>query len=119
MDRSWMPTTSGILSIICGAVDVFMGLAFLVGGSFFSAFMPMMNGNGSGRVAFGIIAAFIGIVIIAVGALAIVGGIYALRRKMWGMALAGAIASFFSWTSVLGIASIVIIAMSRDQFYKI
>jgi hypothetical protein len=119
MDRAWMPTTSGILDIICGAVNVIMGFAVLIGGSFFTAFMPMMNSYGSGGAAFAIVLALTGIVIIAVGAVAIVGGIFALRRKMWGMALAGAIAAFFSWTSILGIASIVIIAMSRDQFNRV
>jgi hypothetical protein len=50
-----------------------------------------------------------------VGILAIVGGIYALRRKIWGLALAGSIAAFFpSW--LLGIAAIVLTALSKKEF---
>jgi hypothetical protein len=50
-----------------------------------------------------------------VGILAIVGGIYALQRKIWGLALAGSIAAFFpSW--ILGIAAIVFIALSKNEF---
>jgi hypothetical protein len=50
-----------------------------------------------------------------VGILAIVGGIYALRRKIWGLALAGSIAAFFpSW--ILGIAAIVFTALSKNEF---
>jgi hypothetical protein len=50
-----------------------------------------------------------------VGILAIVGGIYALQRKIWGLALAGSIAAFFpSW--ILGIAAIVLTALSKNEF---
>ena len=119
MERSWMPTTSGILSIICGAINVITGFIVMIGGSFYSAFMPMMNGIGSVGVGWGIFAAFLGIFIIILGAVSIVGGIYALRRRLWGLALAGAITSVFSWTWILGIASIVIIAMARDQFNRV
>jgi uncharacterized BrkB/YihY/UPF0761 family membrane protein len=48
-------------------------------------------------------------------ALAIVGGIYALRRKKWGMALAGAIAAALPF-SLMGIAALVLTALSRDEF---
>ena len=121
MEKSWMPITSGILSIICGAVNALMGFTLIIMGTFASTFMPMMNiySTGAGRYAFGIFMVFIGIFIIITGALAIAGGIFALRKRIWGLALAGAIASFFSWTWTLGIASIVIIALARDQFHKV
>ena len=49
------------------------------------------------------------------GILAIVGGVYALRRKIWGLALAGSIAALLtSWP--WGIAAVVFTATSKNEF---
>ena len=56
-----------------------------------------------------------GCTVAIIGILAIVGGIYALRRKIWGLALAGSIAAFFpSW--ILGLTAIVLTALSKNEF---
>jgi hypothetical protein len=49
------------------------------------------------------------------GIIAVIGGIFAIQRKCWGMALAGSIAAFFpAW--IFGLGSVVFIAISRDEF---
>lgn len=48
-------------------------------------------------------------------ALALAGGISSLRRKRWGLVLAGAIAAFLPF-SFLGLAALVLIVMSRKEF---
>ena len=53
--------------------------------------------------------------LLLVSLLAIIGGIYALQRKKWGLALAGSIAAFFP-SPPLGIAAIVFTAISQDDF---
>jgi len=51
------------------------------------------------------------------GAVAIVGGIFALRRRHWGLSLAGAIcATLMPVSFLLGVAAIVFIAMSHEEF---
>lgn len=60
----------------------------------------------------------------AIGVLAIVGGISAVRRKAWRLALAGAICAVFPphfygwliWTPALGVVAIVLLVRSRDEF---
>jgi len=52
---------------------------------------------------------------VIVGILGIVGGILALRKRHWGLALAAAIAGTFSFFPC-GIAAIVFTAMSKDEF---
>lgn len=47
-----------------------------------------------------------------VGAISIAGGIYALRRRIWGLALAGSISSFLG-SAILGI--VVILFLVSDQ----
>lgn len=49
------------------------------------------------------------------GVLAIVGGIYALRKKGWRWALAGAIAAILPFF-ILGAVSLVLTVMARDEF---
>jgi hypothetical protein len=58
----------------------------------------------------------LGIPLIVLGALAMVGGIYALQRRKWGPALAGSIsATVFS--PIMGTAAIIFTAPSRSEFH--
>ena len=114
MDKTWMPTTGGILSIICGAVDIIGGIVMIIMGAISGPLCQMAQANVPAPVVTAIFVV-IGIFALILGILALVGGIYALRRKLWGMALAGSIISFFIvWP--LGIASIIFIAISRKEF---
>jgi hypothetical protein len=49
------------------------------------------------------------------GVLAIVGGVFAVQRKNYGMALTGAIAALFP-AAIFGLGAIVFTAISRDEF---
>ncbi len=49
------------------------------------------------------------------GILAIVGGVYALKRRIWGLALAGSIAAIFG-SFPLGIAGLVLTVLSKTEF---
>jgi hypothetical protein len=54
---------------------------------------------------------------IVLGIIAIVGGIYAIRKRAWGMALAGAICVLLIPPPfILGILAIVFITMDNDEF---
>jgi hypothetical protein len=57
----------------------------------------------------------VGIVFIILGMIAIVGGIYALRRTSWGLALAGSICALPAGL-LLGILAIVFVIMGKDEF---
>ena len=49
--------------------------------------------------------------------LSIVGGVFALRRRVWGGALAGSFGAFIC-VPILGIAAIILIAISKQSFVK-
>jgi uncharacterized membrane protein len=113
MDRSWMPKVAGILSIIAGSLSVIVIISAVIGAVVFMAFrepdipvrMPIWPA----------IAVGLGIPLLILDILAIVGGVFALKKKNWGLSLAGSIAAVFgSW--LLGIAAIVFIALSRSEF---
>ena len=56
--------------------------------------------------------AFIGLL---VGALAVVGGIYGIRKKIWGLALAGAIAGTLVFFPA-GIVAIIFTALGKPEY---
>jgi hypothetical protein len=106
--KTWMPTTVGILDIVSGGFGLICALMFISVGSVMR-FVPDIP-----TYLFPIFTA-LAVPFAIVGILAIVGGIYALQRKIWGLALAGSIAAFFpSW--ILGIAAIVFTALSKNEF---
>lgn len=124
INKTWKPTTGGILSIIAGVPAATGGiiLALLATGvaSLGAIFwmipgmdkVPLLPGILGGV---GIFLGLIAIFLIAVGAVAIVGGVYALKRRKWGLALAGAICSLLTVT-VLGIPALIFVVLGKDEF---
>ena len=112
MNKTWKSLVAGILDIVAGVFGLISGLGLILGGAVMRAGMAGM-GEIPGFMP-GLLAGMaIPLVIIAI--LAIVGGVYALKRKIWGLALAGSIAAFFpSWP--LGIAAIVFTILSKNEF---
>ncbi len=109
MQKTWKPTTAGILSIVSGAVGLLLGIGLAVGLG--------MLGPTTGIIPGALGGALIGIPGIIIGIVAIVGGIYALRRRVWGLALAGAICAFLvPLTFILGILAIIFVAMGKREF---
>ena len=52
----------------------------------------------------------------AIAVVTILGGVRAIQRRSWGLALAASILAFFNPWWILGVAAIVLTAMSRKQF---
>ena len=119
MEKAWKPTVAGILNIIAGVIYLicFVGVIiaiFAIGSETYiwklaPEIFPIAIG--SVQTIFIIAAVFTAIV----GILSLLGGVYSVQRKNWGLALTGSIASIFG-TMVLGLLAIIFIAMSRDKF---
>ncbi len=103
MQETWKPTVGGILAIIGGAIEMIFGIVIAAVGSigwFFG--MPWFSAIGAPLIILGIIA--------------IVGGIYALRRRIWGLALAGSICALVGPWGLLGILSIIFVSLGKGEF---
>ena len=114
------PTTkSSRLSMVAGTLDVIDGGLKLLGVLGLTIAMIALANDPYRRAADEVDPLVILIVITVplavLGILALVGGIYALRRKKWGVALAGAVAAALPF-SLLGIAALVFTALSREEF---
>ena len=107
MTRSWMPTVVCILNVAVGVFGVVTGPIMVV----LAFFIPVAQESPR------ITALFIGIgILLAIsGAIAIIGGAYALQRKRWGIALAGSIAAFIP-SRLFGIVSIILTVLSKSEF---
>jgi hypothetical protein len=94
MDRTWKPKAAGILCITVGAIWVVSGLVLPIAlcwapSCMWYAFM------------------WFGAPLIIPGIMLVLGGIYALRRRKWGLALAGSILTLFG-SVILGRYGIII-----------
>ncbi len=117
-EKTWKTKTAGILAIIAGAVGVTEWVAVAVLEVLALGWLPMGSLVGLG----GIVAAAFAIAI-ATGIVAIVGGVFALKRKRWRLALAGSICAIFSLMFVpvllnvpLAIAAIVLVVLGKGEF---
>jgi hypothetical protein len=103
MEKTWKPTVAGILAIIAGAIQVIVGIVIAAVGSigwFFGV---------------GWFSAF-GAPLIILGIIAIIGGIYALRRQIWGLALAGSICALIGPWFILGVLAIIFVSLGKREF---
>ena len=124
VQKTWKPTTAGILNIIAGVLSLLGAIGVIIGIIFFVSvgtqpFLTDMWGD-LGDLGIGlnflIILLVIGAIFSAIlGIFPLLGGIYALQRKKWGLALAGSIVAIFGSTP-LGIASTILVAVAKDEF---
>ncbi len=121
MDKTWMPTTAGILNIICGAWDILTGIFAIVFGAasgWLMSFLQTMISSDISAAVLTMLSAILyaaGVIYLIFGIFVVIGGIYTLRRQIWGMALASSIISILIiWP--FGIASTVFVSLSHGEF---
>ena len=104
MEKTWKPSTAGILTIIAGSIAVIVGLVVASLGIFIGGLfgLPWPGLFGIPSLIFGIVA--------------IVGGIYALRRQVWGLALTGAICALIGPWAILGLLAIIFVSLGKGEF---
>ena len=116
--KTWKTKTAGILAIVAGVVSATEWVAVAVLEILALGWLPMGDLIGLGGI---VAAAFV--IAISTGIVAIVGGVFALKRKRWRLALAGSICAIFSLMFVpvllnvpLAIAAIVLVVLGRGEF---
>jgi hypothetical protein len=112
-------TVGGILNIIAGIFGVIGGGSSIILSGFVSNDIFDFSGATVAPIDIVEFSTFlysaIGIFLLLVGVLGIVGGVYALKREKWGLALAGAIAGAISFLPV-GIPAIIFVTLARPDF---
>ena len=125
MERTWKPTTAGVMTIITGAMGIAGGvLLFLLSGIVgtlgqidLSQWMERWSvdwwGPGAANIPGMIMIA--GIVVLVFGVIALFGGVSSIKRKRWGLSLAGSILSLFIMP-ILGILAIIFVSLGKGEF---
>ncbi len=117
MERTWMPTVAGILDIVAGVSSLI--------GSFFIAFVAAVSGTGFSRCfdysgpgtpffISSVVLSMIAVLLFTLGAVAVIGGIQALRRASWTWSLIGGISAIFCFFP-LGIAALIMTVMAEKE----
>ena len=113
MEKTSKPTVAGVLNIITGALGIIGAISTFIGFGVVSGAMGIPTGYIPEFVPGIVLGTAIFALIISL--LALVGGIFAVKRKQWGWTLAGSIAAIFVFLP-LGIASTVLAAQSKNEF---
>jgi len=113
MQRQWKAIAAGILSIIAGTWGVMAGVILTV---ITSAYPPAWIRLTPFQT---VILNRLSPLGAALGLVAILGGVFALRRRKWGLALAGAVcAAMIPPPFFLGALAVILVAIARDEFEK-
>jgi hypothetical protein len=121
-DRGGLLSAGGVLSIIAGISQIISGVSlavivlfpgYLGYSQFRMLFLPFLPGAWREAIEFGPTVIIVGCVGV-LGILAIVGGISAIRRKMIGVSLAGAISALVS--GIFGILAVIFVAVGKREF---
>ena len=128
MVKPWMPVVAGLLDIVAGALGIVIGLFMSL--RMFAVRAAQAAPGVAPRIAphagnypqmphifFPGMGIAFGIGLLVIGVLAIVGGVYALRLKAWGLALAGSIAAGITGP-VIGLLALIFIVLGREDFQK-
>ena len=120
MEKTWKPTTAGILNIISGAINAFCVIGLSIALTATSTCIFIMDAIRPEHLPF--VAPLISTILIILLVLSIIcavfpilGGVYALQRKKWGWALAGSIIAILG-VFPMGVLSTIFVSMARNEF---
>ena len=118
MKKTWKPTVAGILSIVSGVSRIIGSIIVTM----ILLFIPVYSSVGPGPVHGISIPGILSTVLIPIAIfmfvtaiLSLIGGIFAIQRKKWRLALTGSIAAIFGST-IIGILATIFTVMAKDEF---
>jgi len=107
MDRMWMPTVAGVFGIIGGTLTLIFVMVVVVFGSTIGEVFG-----------FGVSWEWntFAIPLISSASIAIIGGVCALRRRLWGLALAGSIGALIGPWGIFGVLAVIFVSLGKVAF---
>ncbi len=112
MERTWRPTAGGVLCIIAGAINVLVGLVVAGGLAAVGLLGLDMELPLAGMPFLGVL----GVPLVILGVVSIIGGAYALKRRLFGLALAGTILVTITGNLLYGTLAIIFVSLGKGEF---
>ena len=109
MKRTALPTVAGVMNIIIGSIN-FLGVIG-VGIAIAVVWSNQYWIDWTALTVLWIVFA----VLLVFSLPSLIGGIYAIQRKNWAVALIGSIASFLTWF-IIGLIPLILVILSKDEF---
>ena len=109
VERTWKPVVGGVLILIGALVGIISGAILMWGGAMFLS-IPMVGDAMAG------ILATCGIILVILGLIGLLGGIFAVMRRYWGLAILGGIFSMLTGYFILGLIGLILVAISKREF---
>ncbi len=107
-EQTWKPIAAGKLCISAGVINVLGGLVVVARAGLFER--DLLEPGAMSWLG------VLGVLLIITGIISIVGGAYALKRRKWALALAGAICATMTGNLLLGAPAIVFLSLSMREF---
>lgn len=120
MEKTWKPTTAGILNIISGALSALGAIGLIIAITAVETWTFLLDVIPPEDLPF-VVPILSTVLIIALvltiieAVFPIVGGVFALQRRKWGWALAGSIISILG-VFPLGVLSTIFVSMAKKEF---
>ena len=120
-DRGGLLSAGGVLSIIVGALEVVGGgamVAFVCLGMPLRLWLLPCSPRFGGACSVGDVSIWlivVGGLLVAMGIIAIAGGLSAIRRNSFGLSLGGAICALIPF-NLLGLLAVIFVAVSKREF---
>jgi hypothetical protein len=115
--NSSYPVVAGVLSIVSGALGVIMSAVLILFAVVFWSAISISTDAPEDFPFFIFQTIYlvwgIGLLILAV--LGIIGGIFALQRRYWGLALTGSIAAVLTFLPA-GVIAVIFVALAKQEF---
>lgn len=119
VQRTALPIAGGILTLIGGIIGIIIGIFTIVLAGLFGSWMDMFGGMMPDVTGIMFALGILGTVLCLI---AIIGGAYAMMRKMWAMSLVGAICAIIGGIftgyipMIFGIIGVILIGISKPEF---
>jgi hypothetical protein len=114
-DKGKLLTAGGVLSIVAGAFEMTVGA--VVTALTMSGVIPCMFHCGRFEIHIMPSFTYLGVPLLVLGIIAIAGGVSALRRKSFGLSLAGAICALPSYIfGMLAILAVIFVSLGKREF---
>ncbi|MFC1866235.1 SHOCT domain-containing protein [Chloroflexota bacterium] len=106
--RTAIPTIAGVINIVIGSINLLVAIGIII--EITVDFSQVQLDSLTSIVAWFIVGA-----LLIFGLPSLIGGIYAIQRKSWAMALIGSITSLLIW-NFIGLIPLILVILSKGEF---